>query len=267
MPATVTPTLAMLRVQGQDASKFLQGQLSSDMTALRAEQFRPAGLHSPQGRVIALLWLTAPSAQEILALLPQDVAPLAAAALRRFVLRARVSIEVAAANSTLYALPGAPPSTAAGKILAIAAGVPQVYAASSGQFVAQMLNLDCIEAIAFNKGRYTGQEIIARAHYRGRVKRRMQRFAIPHTLAPQLMALAPGAALRLPDGRPAQLVDAALLADGSCELLAVAPLRSGAAEAGPPLAAAAAGAGAPGAESALTLTQCLPLPLPYAPPE
>ncbi len=47
-------------------------------------------------------------------------------------------------------------------------GVPQVYAATSESFVAQMLNLDLLGAIAFDKGCYTGQEVIARAHYRGR---------------------------------------------------------------------------------------------------
>ena len=58
----------------------------------------------------------------------------------------------------------------------IAAGLPQVYTATSEAFVAQMLNLDLLGAIAFDKGCYTGQEVIARAHYRGRVKRRLQRW-------------------------------------------------------------------------------------------
>src|SRR5215469_8817588 len=69
----------------------------------------------------------------------------------------------------------------------IAAGEPQVYAATSEEFVAQMLNLDILGAIAFDKGCYTGQEVIARAHYRGRVKRRLQRF-----LAPAARQLSPG---------------------------------------------------------------------------
>ena len=58
----------------------------------------------------------------------------------------------------------------------IAAGLPQVYLPTSETFVAQMLNLDLLGAIAFDKGCYTGQEVIARAHYRGRVKRRLQRW-------------------------------------------------------------------------------------------
>jgi folate-binding protein YgfZ len=70
--------------------------------------------------------------------------------------------------------------------LAVARGQPEVYAATSGEFVAQMLNLDLLGAIAFDKGCYTGQEVIARAHYRGRVKRRLQRFgsAAPLPLSP-----------------------------------------------------------------------------------
>src|SRR5262249_26547882 len=87
--------------------------------------------------------------------------------------------------------------------LAIAAGEPQVYAATSEEFVAQMLNLDVLGAIAFDKGCYTGQEVIARAHYRGRVKRRLQRF-----LAPAALQLSPGDGGELPDGRTFKVVDA-----------------------------------------------------------
>jgi hypothetical protein len=106
---------------------------------------------------------------------------------------------------------------------AIENGEPQVYAVTSGEFVAQMLNLDVLGAIAFDKGCYTGQEVIARAHYRGRVKRRLQRFrtAEPRTLHP-------GDNGELPDRRAFRVVDAVQLADGGCEFLAVAPLAPGA---------------------------------------
>jgi len=114
----------------------------------------------------------------------------------------------------------------------IAAGEPQVYAATSEEFVAQMLNLDVLGAIAFDKGCYTGQEVIARAHYRGRVKRRLQRFVTP---APR--ALKPGDAGTLADGRAFEVVDAVLLADGRCEFLAVAPLDAGESAAAVPTAA------------------------------
>jgi folate-binding protein YgfZ len=103
--------------------------------------------------------------------------------------------------------------------LAIAAGEPQVYAATSEAFVAQMLNLDALGAIAFDKGCYTGQEIIARAHYRGKVKRRLQRFRA--RLPAQLK---PGDDGELGDGRSFKVVDAAQRTDGLCEFLAVTTL-------------------------------------------
>ncbi len=101
-------------------------------------------------------------------------------------------------------------------LLDIAAGLPQVYSRTSEAFVAQMLNLDLVDGIAFSKGCYTGQEVIARAHYRGRVKRRMQRW---RTLASA--ALAPGDSGQLADGRSFRVVEAAQLPDGRCEFLAV----------------------------------------------
>ncbi|HEX4619022.1 MAG TPA: hypothetical protein VH135_04800 [Steroidobacteraceae bacterium] len=135
--------------------------------------------------------------------------------------------------------------------LAVGNGEPQVYAATSGEFVAQMLNLDVLGAIAFDKGCYTGQEVIARAHYRGRVKRRLQRFR-----SSERLPLKPGDAGTLADGRTFRVVDAVHPPDGGCEFLAVAPLAS----AGPQADEASAPAGAP----RLDTTQ---LPLPYELPE
>ncbi len=56
--------------------------------------------------------------------------------------------------------------------LEIAAGIPDVVTKTQEEFVPQMLNLDLLGAINFKKGCYTGQEIIARTHYLGKVKRR-----------------------------------------------------------------------------------------------
>ncbi|MFO7275641.1 MAG: hypothetical protein DIU56_001290 [Pseudomonadota bacterium] len=136
----------------------------------------------------------------------------------------------------------------------IAAGLPQVYAATSEAFVAQMLNLDLLGAIAFSKGCYTGQEVIARAHYRGRVKRRMQRFVSRGPLK-----LAPGDTGRLSDGRSFRVVDAVVLEDGRCEFLAVTNVQPGAAAAAEAQDDAADASAAPSIEAD-------PLELPYSLP-
>lgn len=59
--------------------------------------------------------------------------------------------------------------------LDVLAGVPTVFAETSDHFIAQMANLDTLGGISFNKGCYTGQEIVARVHYLGKLKQRMFR--------------------------------------------------------------------------------------------
>ncbi len=56
--------------------------------------------------------------------------------------------------------------------LEIQAGIPEVFIKTQEEFMPQMLNLDLLDAINFKKGCYTGQEIVARTHYLGTVKRR-----------------------------------------------------------------------------------------------
>ncbi|HQZ79943.1 MAG TPA: hypothetical protein PK681_04930 [Steroidobacteraceae bacterium] len=234
--------LGVLTVRGRDAVAFLQGQLSQDVTRLGAGRASFAGCHTPQGRVIAILRLL-PGDDAIHCVLPQELIEALAARLRKYVLRSKVTladergrlrvigvahaglrtlrIEAAAAAPGPAAADNDAITRAAWRALDIADGLPQVYRATSEAFVAQMLNLDCVGGIAFDKGCYTGQEIIARAHYRGRVKRRMQRF---RTVAAPATPLAPGVSGVLADGSTFQVVDSVTLADGRAEFLAVAPL-------------------------------------------
>ncbi len=57
--------------------------------------------------------------------------------------------------------------------LTIQAGQPSVVADTIEAFVPQMLNLQLINGVSFKKGCYTGQEIVARMQYLGKLKRRM----------------------------------------------------------------------------------------------
>jgi folate-binding protein YgfZ len=226
------------------------------MTRLEREDTLLAAYSNPQGRTIAILRLIAAAPGEFLAVLPRELAGTVAERLRRFVLRSKVTIvdesprwrlrgrfgaplEIGAKTprarlggqperwleltprdaDAAAPVPGAAGERDAWLLQDVAAGVAQVYAATSEMFVAQMLNLDLVDAISFDKGCYTGQEVIARAHYRGRVKRRLQRFS---TLAPA--ALSPGDVLQLADGRSARVVESARHPDGRCEFLAVAAL-------------------------------------------
>ena len=57
--------------------------------------------------------------------------------------------------------------------LNIRSGIPVILPATQEQFVAQMVNLELIGGVNFNKGCYPGQEIVARMQYLGKLKRRM----------------------------------------------------------------------------------------------
>jgi tRNA-modifying protein YgfZ len=242
--------LGALRVRGADAMSFLQGQLSNDTTQVSSGQLQLSGYHTPQGRAIALLRLTVLADDDLLALLPQELIPLVVTRLSRYVLRAKVRIsddstqwQILGFRGAAPELPGAARSLPYGSTrhlllvpqaatlvqdavepgtrddwvaCDIAEGLPQVYLATSEAFVAQMLNLDVLGGIAWEKGCYTGQEIIARAHYRGQVKRRMQRF-----VSDTPGVLKPGQSGVLSDGRTFKVVAAATLPEGHCEFLAV----------------------------------------------
>ena len=240
-------TYGVLAFRGTDAARFLQGQLSADIEKLAPGSSTLAGLHNPQGRVIALLNISRISPEEFQARLPAELADSVASRLRKYVLRAKLVIEV---------LPGEPATRDA--LDEIRAGVPEVYGATSETFVAQMLNLDLLDAIAFDKGCYTGQEVIARAHYRGRVKRRLQRW-----LNASGVALAPGDAARSADGRTLTVVRVADAGNDQQEILAVgnfAAVTEGA------VPEAAGDEGANPAQGAAALVSG-PLPLPYSLPE
>ncbi len=58
------------------------------------------------------------------------------------------------------------------------AGIPTVTAATSERYTPHMLNLDRLGAVSFDKGCYTGQEIVARTEYRGQTKRRLLHYRL-----------------------------------------------------------------------------------------
>jgi folate-binding protein YgfZ len=237
--------MGVLAFRGPDAVRFLQGQLSADVEKLAAGSSTFAGLHSPQGRTAAVLALLRTSADEILAVLPRELTAAVDQRLRKFVLRSKVRIEdvsdafrivgqpVDASDDSpalnwggrrVVILPSAPAAEtprnatarAAWERADIMAGLPQIYTATSEAFVAQMLNLDLLGAIAFDKGCYTGQEVIARAHYRGRVKRRLQRWHAAGVTTPRA-----GDSARTAEGRALTVVRVAPAPQGGWEVLAV----------------------------------------------
>jgi folate-binding protein YgfZ len=110
-----------------------------------------------------------------------------------------------------------PVGQSAWALLDIVNGIPHVEPATVEEFIPQTVNLDLLGAIAFDKGCYTGQEIVARLHYRGTVKRRMYLAHCTADTAPRA-----GAAVHAHGSEQAvgHVVNAAADAEGGFLLLA-----------------------------------------------
>ena len=67
----------------------------------------------------------------------------------------------------------APAGASAWETLDILAGIPTITPETSEAFVPQMTNMHVINGVNFQKGCYTGQEVVARMQYLGKLKRRM----------------------------------------------------------------------------------------------
>src|SRR5271166_3577716 len=84
--------VGLLRFTGADSLSFLQGQLSNDTRRLPKGEPLLAAYSTAQGRVIALLRLL-PYSSGIIGLLPSELVAPTLEQMRRFVLRAKVTIE------------------------------------------------------------------------------------------------------------------------------------------------------------------------------
>jgi tRNA-modifying protein YgfZ len=106
--------------------------------------------------------------------------------------------------------------------LRLSAGIPMIVTATQEQFVPQMVNLEIIGGVSFQKGCYPGQEIVARSQYLGKLKRRM---FLAHTDSDAH----PGDNLYSPDMEgqaTGMVVNAALSPEGGYDLLAVVQVES-----------------------------------------
>lgn len=103
------------------------------------------------------------------------------------------------------------------ELLNIRAGIAEIYPETIELFTPQEINYQLINGINFRKGCYTGQEIVARLHYRGKLKRHMYRFDLSGKQLPT-----PGATLVNATTRHAcgHIVAAAFSADNRIEILA-----------------------------------------------
>jgi len=160
-----------LVVSGADALEFLQGQLTIDLQKLSAGESRRAGWCNPKGRIICLFDISAENEGFDLTF-PTELAGDVVKRLTMFRFLAKVDFDLQSSGEESRLLDK------------LRDGVAEIWKEQSEKFTPHMLNLDLIDAVDFDKGCYTGQEIVARTHYRGASKRRCMRFKSPEPVSP-----------------------------------------------------------------------------------
>ncbi|MBS3667909.1 YgfZ/GcvT domain-containing protein [Vreelandella boliviensis] len=99
----------------------------------------------------------------------------------------------------------------------IRSGLAWLTDAQQEHFLPQMLNWEALGGISFKKGCYTGQEVVARAHFRGQVKKRLMRLRVESASLPEVGA----SVVNGDDKGVGEVVVSAFNHQGGVEVLAV----------------------------------------------
>lgn len=218
--------LTVLEVAGEDAGKFLQGQLTCNINELTTDKASFAAFCNAKGRVISTLMILKHNAVFQL-ILPASLLDKVKNKLQLYILRSKVQlhdqsqrvkligltsphqVDDSGLNDDLMAISLSPvptirlPSSTPRylclvaqdtvtsftaslqqqgysrgesnlwRYLDISSGIPWFELSQSELYTPQMLNIDKLGGISFNKGCYTGQEIVARTHFLGHSKREL----------------------------------------------------------------------------------------------
>jgi folate-binding protein YgfZ len=207
---SITRDAEILLIEGPDAVAFAHAQFSGKVTELTVGRWAFGAWLDPQGRVRALFHLARIADDKLLLLLRGGKAAEMADGLRRFVFRSRVTLNVAqpAALATgetqalhevriegetislgcgshaLRIVPSTTGGDAPWRLMQLKLGWPWLPDEALNKWVAPMLSLQRLQAVAVDKGCYPGQEIVARLHFRGGCKRHLCRLTLSRAIAP-----------------------------------------------------------------------------------
>ncbi|MET0042691.1 MAG: folate-binding protein YgfZ [Candidatus Thiodiazotropha sp. 6PLUC3] len=235
--------LGLIRISGEDAETYLQGQLTNDVRKVTNQHSNLAGWCNAKGRMLANFRCFR-RADDYFLQTPLENVPSVMQRQGMYVLRAKVTLSdvsdelirigltgdcsdallqpffedvpeqpndvMQQGELTLIHLPGSKPrfevigpanllqeiwQTAEGQaqtgnrdfwaLQEIRAGIPTIYQETKEAFVPQMTNMQLIDGVSFTKGCYTGQEVVARMQYLGKLKRRMYLAHVDTSTEPQ----------------------------------------------------------------------------------
>jgi tRNA-modifying protein YgfZ len=211
----------LIQIEGPDAIKFLQGQVTCDVT-LASTQKGIYGAHcNPKGRILFSFYLFPRTENCLWLIIPFTQLQQAQKDLQKYSVFSKIKIsdisnlfplKLVKSNGDYTNLPldqqiihqdaqgfirqrsgnyweiGGTPDLShlpqdliqtvaeEWKLLDIQQGIAHIYPETRESFTPEEINYPLIDAVSFRKGCYTGQEIVARMHYKGKHKRHAYRF-------------------------------------------------------------------------------------------
>ena len=222
------PETVCVRISGDDAGKFLQGQFSNDINLLEKDISQYSSYSTNQGKVIAILRILK-NENSYLILINKEISDYFIQKLSMYILMSKVSIEIANeyhiigicgqmsteflklynienssgakedgnyqllnndskyfSSSTLVYKDKAKEIDKVKELLAkeelgfnvnkvsdYCNRILRVTMETKEQYIPQVLNLEKLNGINYKKGCYTGQEMVARTHYLGKIKKQI----------------------------------------------------------------------------------------------
>lgn len=205
--------LGLLKVSGTGALALLQGQVTCDVKEISPTHSSLGALCNPQGRIISLFRLFIFEDAYYLQML-REMVPITFNILKKYAVFFKVELMDASdmllqwgwigknnhnyskdtvvipISESRYAVIGKQQFTPNTTLqtwfqLDMEEHLPTIYPDTSEKFLPHELNLPQLNAISFTKGCYTGQEIIARMQYRGKLKKQLTKIRLHMNTEPK----------------------------------------------------------------------------------
>ena len=154
-----------ITITGEDALKFLQGQLTCDVVQVGLSPSLGAYCDH-KGRVLANFWIQQ-IADSYSLIVAASIAEATLTTLKKYGTFSKVDIDSSAE---------CPPTINTNRLNYIEQGMAFIVAETSLLFTPQMLNWEQFGGVSFDKGCYLGQEIVARTQHLGKLKRHLHHF-------------------------------------------------------------------------------------------
>jgi folate-binding protein YgfZ len=170
-------SFSTLTLIGVDTEKFLQGQVTVDVTNIRSDEHRPTAICALKGRIAFGLWLTRHSAEQFDVIISSDLLDNFKAHIAKYGAFSKMTASEAQEIYPVINNGFADFQTHESittieewQKTAIAQGAAWITAENAGLYQPQELRLHQRGGVDYDKGCYLGQEIVARLYFRAKPK-------------------------------------------------------------------------------------------------